>query len=215
MNASKPVKAPYRSPLREAQARTTRRTVIDAASRLFGERGYAATSIDEVAEAAGVSRATVFSAVGNKPVLLKAALDIAIVGDDDPVALPDRPRSRAIRAEPDPRKYLSLYADLLTDMGARVAPISEAARSAAGADPDARQLWKEHEAQRLVGARHVVADLLRKGSLRNGLTKGEAADLVWVLNDPGMYHHLVLSRGWTPALFSKWLATTLQDQLLG
>lgn len=189
--------------------------MIDAATRLFGEQGYAATSIDQVAEAAGVSRATVFNAVGNKPVLLKTALDIAVVGDDDPVALPDRPRSRAIRAEPDPRKYLSLYAELLTDMAARLAPISEAARSAAGADPDARQLWQEHQAQRLIGAKHVVADLVRKGQLRNGLAKGDAADLVWVLNDPGLYHHLALLRGWTPARFSEWLAATLQEQLLG
>ena len=189
--------------------------MIDAASRLFGEQGYAATSIEQVAEAAGVSRATVFNAVGNKPVLLKTALDIAIVGDDDPVALPDRPRSRAIRAEPDPRTYLTLYAELLTDMAARLAPISEAARSAAGADPDARQLWHEHQAQRLIGAKRVVADLARKGRLRDGLAKGDAADLVWVLNDPGLYHHLVFLRGWSPARFSDWLAATLQEQLLG
>ena len=214
MTSKRTVKA-YRSPLRDAQAQTTRRTVIDAATRLFSEQGYAATSIDQVAEAAGVSRATVFNAVGNKPVLLKTALDLAIVGDDEAIPLPDRPRSRTIRAEPDPRKYLRLYAELVTDMAARLAPISEAARSASGADPDARRLWQEHQSQRLIGARHVVADLVRKGKLRNRLAQGDAADLVWVLNDPGLYHHLVLLRGWSPARFSDWLAATLQEQLIG
>jgi len=215
MTKRKRVKVPYRSPLRNAQAQATRRSVIDAAARLFGGQGYVATSIEHIAEAAGVSRATVFNAVGNKAVLLKAALDNAIVGDDDPVALADRPRSRAIRAEPDARKYLALYAELVTDIGAHLAPISEAARSAAGANSDARRLWDEHQAQRRTGAEHVVGDLIRKGRLRKGLTKGDAADIVWVLNDPGLYHHLVLERGWALARYSTWLAETMQQQLLG
>jgi AcrR family transcriptional regulator len=209
------VKEGYRSPLREAHARSTRQAVIDAAARLFAERGYVATSIEEIAAAAGVSRATVFNAVGGKAVLLKTAFDVAIVGDDEPVALPDRPRSRTIRAQPDARKYLALYAELVTDLAGRLAPISEAVRSAAGADPDARRLWNDHQAQRRKGALHVVDDVLRKGELRNGLSKADAADIVWVLNDPSLYHQLVLTCGWQPARFSAWLTATMQHQLLG
>ena len=104
----KTVKRPYRSPLRAAQAETTRTAVISAASRLFADQGYAATSIEEIADAAGVSRATVFTSVGGKGALLKTALDVAIVGDDEPISLPDRPRSKAIRGESDPRRYLGL-----------------------------------------------------------------------------------------------------------
>src|SRR2546426_12500193 len=115
MNTEGDVKRSYQSPLRQAQARTTRKAVIGAAARLFAERGYVATSIDDIAAAAGVSRATVFSSVGGKPVLLKTAFDVAIVGDDEPVSLPDRPRSKAIREEPDQRRYLALYAGLGTD----------------------------------------------------------------------------------------------------
>jgi AcrR family transcriptional regulator len=208
------VKEGYRSPLREAHARSTRQAVIDAAARLFAERGYVATSIEEIAAAAGVSRATVFNAVGGKAILLKTAFDVAIVGDDEPVALPDRPRSRAIRAEPDAGKYLALYADMVTELAGRLAPIAEAVRSAAGADPDARRLWTEHQAQRRKGALHVVDDVLRKGQLRNGLSTADAADIVWALNDPGLYHQLVLTRGWQPARFGTWLAETMQQQLL-
>src|SRR5437879_10486221 len=98
------VKRPYQSTLRGAQAQSTREAVIDASARLFVEKGYAATSIEEIAAAAGVSRATVFTSVGGKAKLLKTALDVAIVGDDAPIALPNRPRSQSIRAEPTHRK---------------------------------------------------------------------------------------------------------------
>jgi len=214
MNRGGGVKRPYRSPLRQAQARTTRAAVIGAASRLFAEHGYVATSIDDIAAAAGVSRATVFSSVGGKPVLLKTAFDVAIVGDDEPVSLPDRPRSRAIREEPDQRRYLALYAALVTEMWVRLGGIYEAVRGAASADAEARGLWETHQAQRRVGAANVVGDLLRKGSLREGLEERAAADIVWVLNDPGLYHQLVDRQGWTPERFEEWLAESMGRLLL-
>ena len=214
MNTEGGVKRPYQSPLRQAQARTTRKAVIGAAARLFAERGYVATSIDEIAAAAGVSRATVFSSVGGKPVLLKAAFDVAIVGDDEPVSLPDRPRSKAIREEPDQRRYLSMYAGLVTEMWVRLGGIYEAVRGAASADPEAGDLWETHQAQRRVGAANVVGDLLGKGSLREGLEEGAAADIVWVLNDPGLYHQLVDRQGWKPERFETWLAESMVRLLL-
>jgi AcrR family transcriptional regulator len=208
------VKRPYQSPLRQAQARTTRAAVIGAAARLFAGHGYVATSIDDIAAAAGVSRATVFSSVGGKPVLLKTAFDVAIVGDDEPVSLPDRPRSKAIREEPDQRRYLALYAALVTEMWVRLGGIYEAVRGAASADPEARELWETHQAQRRAGAANVVGDLLRKGSLREGLEERAAADIVWVLNDPGLYHQLVDRQGWTPERFQEWLAESMDRLLL-
>lgn len=188
--------------------------VLNAAARLFAERGYVATSIEEIAAAAGVSRATVFTAVGGKAVLLKTAFDVAIVGDDEPVSLPGRPRSKAIRQEPDPRRYLALYAGLVTEIGSRLARIYEAVRGAAGGDPDVRAVWETHQAQRRQGAANVVRDVLGKGRLRDGLDKETAADIICVLNDPGLYHQLVLERGWTPDKFQAWLGRTMQRQLL-
>ena len=213
MKLGREVKRAYQSKLRGAHAQSTREAVIGAAGRLFAERGYAATSIEDIAEAAGVSRATVFASVGGKPILLKTALDVAIVGDDEPVPLPERPRSKAIRAEPDPRKYLALYAEMVTEMDGRMAGIHEAVRGAAGVDPDARALWESHLAQHRQGAANVVADLMRKGGLRKGLDPAAAADIVWLLG-PGTYHMLVHRRGWSPKRFQAWLAETFISQLL-
>ena len=213
MKVRKKVKRTYRSGLRGAQAQSTREAVIAAAARLFTERGYAATSIDEIATEAGVSRATVFTSVGGKPKLLKTALDVAIVGDDEPVSLPERPRSKAIRAEPDPRKYLALYAELVTEMDGRLAAIHEAVRGAAGVDSDARALWESHLAQHRQGAANVIGDLMRKGGIRADLDPESAADIVWLLG-PGAYHMLVNRRGWSPERFQAWLTETYISQLL-
>jgi len=67
------VKRPYESRLRAGQARATRLALLEAAGHLFARQGYVATSIEQIADAAGVSRATVFTSVGGKPVLLKGA----------------------------------------------------------------------------------------------------------------------------------------------
>jgi AcrR family transcriptional regulator len=214
MTGETSVKRPYRSPLRAAHAGQTRRAIIDAATRLFVETGYGATSIDAIAEAAGVSRATVFTAVGGKAALLKTAYDVALVGDDDRVALPDRADSRAIRAEPDPRRYLERYAALVTELGGRVAPIYEAIRGAASADSAVRPVWEKIQHERRIGAAHVVADTASKGLLRPGIDEETAADVIWVLIDPGLHHLLVTVRGWSRRRFGTWLAEALVNELL-
>ena len=118
-------------PLRRAKAAVTRLAVIDAASRLFVSDGYAGTSIQAIADEAGVSRATVFNSVGGKAALLKACYDIATVGDDEPIPLPQRADATAARLEPDPRRSINLYAAMIANIGERLAPIYEVFRAAA------------------------------------------------------------------------------------
>jgi AcrR family transcriptional regulator len=209
-----PVKRAYRSTLREANADATRLAIVQAAARLFIEQGYVATSIDAIAEAAGVSRATVFTSVGGKPVLLKKAYDIALVGDDAQVPLAERERSKAIRAEPDVQRYLELYATFVTEINGRLAAIYEAVRGAASADPDVRAVFEKIQGERRIGAAHVIGDVLAKGRLRDGLDPEVAADLMWVLNDAGLYFLLVHRRAWPVDRFARWLSATMRDQLL-
>jgi AcrR family transcriptional regulator len=216
MNQSADVKRSYASPLRRAQAAATRRAIIDAASALFIERGYVATSMEAIADAAGVSRATVFSSVGGKKTLLKTAYDVALVGDDEPIPFPLRPASLAVRAQSDPRRYLVGYAGLIVEVAGRLAPIYEAVRGAASADPEVRDVFEAIGTERRIGAGNVVRDLLAKGAtLRDGLDEEAAADVLWVLNDAGLYHLLVHRRGWTPERFATWVADAMQRELLG
>ena len=130
----------YASQVRDEQARRTRRAIVAAAHDLFLAQGYAATTIDGIAEAAHVSRRTVFNSVGGKMALLKLAFDWAIVGDDEPVALPDRPAVKAILAESDPRKALVLWVQTMTEVGARTKPLGEVLTAAADIEPAAAEL---------------------------------------------------------------------------
>lgn len=114
-----PVKRDYRSALRAAQADDTRRAIVNAAAELFTADGYGATTIDAIAGASGVSRKTVFSAVGGKVALLKTALDWAVAGDDRPVALSDRPAFQDLFALEDPRRLLRDWVRLQVQIAER------------------------------------------------------------------------------------------------
>ena len=201
-------------PLRRAKAAATRLAVIDAASRVFVRDGYAGASVQDIADAAGVSRATVFNAVGGKAALLKAAYDVATVGDDEPIPLPQRPEAIAARLEPDPRRSIAIYAGMIAGIGERLARIYEVFRAAAASDPEIAAYWKEIQAERLKGARGFVGLLRPKGPLREGLDEDLAGDVVWALIDASLYHRLAVERGWTTVQFQEWLRATLESQLL-
>src|SRR3954452_10466132 len=61
----KPKRA-YNAALRQEQARSTRRRILDAARRLFVTRGYGAVTMDEIAREAGVAYQTVYAVFGTK-----------------------------------------------------------------------------------------------------------------------------------------------------
>ena len=204
----------YTSEIRDEQARRTRRTIVTAAHDLFLAQGYAATTIDAVAQAAHVSRRTVFNSVGGKATLLKLALDWALVGDDEPVPMADRPAVKAIQAEPDPRKALALWVQMVTEVAARVTPIAEVITAAADADPDAARLIADGDRDRMFGATAFVGYLASLNGLAPGLTQQHAADMCWAIMDGHLYRCLVIQRGWSATDYTQWLATGLAATLL-
>jgi len=204
----------YASQVRDEQARRTRRAIVTAAHDLFLAQGYAATTIDGIAEAAHVSRRTVFNSVGGKVALLKLALDWAIVGDDEPIPLIDRPAIKAILAEPDPRKALLLWVQSVTDTAARTAPLGEVLIAAADIDPAAAQLLAEASRNRMLGATLFIRYLASRDGLAVGITEQHAAELCWALTDGHLYQLLVAQRSWSTADFSRWLSDSLTTALL-
>lgn len=211
---SEHVKRDYRSGLRTAQAEQTRRSIVSAAARLFVDDGYGATTIDAVAESAGVSRKTVFTAVGGKVDLLKTALDWAVAGDDQPVTVADRPEVRELLAMDDPVALLTAWARVMVAIDVRVAGLFRVLEIAADGDVAAHLLLDEYRRQRLVGARAVVKRLGGLQALTEGMSRVEAADVGWLATDPVLYDRLVRIRGWSVGRFELWLARTLTDQLL-
>ncbi|MDT7573658.1 MAG: hypothetical protein QOE05_3832 [Actinomycetota bacterium] len=209
-----PVKKPYASTLRATQAAATRRAIVDAAAALFIEHGYGATSVDAIAEAAGVSRKTVFTSVGGKLETLKLALDWAIAGDDAPIPVLERPHVQAALREPDARRILRDFATNIVDVMGRTAALLRVLESAAGIDADLRGLSDDVRDQRQQGMSFLAAVLDQRGALRADLTVDEAADVLWLLNDSAPYHRLVVERGWSIERYESWLADTLVALLL-
>jgi AcrR family transcriptional regulator len=213
METGDEAKRPYRSGLRRSQTASTRRLIVAAAAQLFAELGYVRTTIDEIAAAAGVGRATVFTAAGGKPELLRQAYDTALRGAGSPT--PAGARSSQAAGSASRGALLEEYARQVTAAAARTARVYVAIRDAASADADVRALREEIDAERQREARATVDALIRIAPPGAGWDAGQAADVVWALTDPGLYVALVHARGWRPEDVAAWLASTLQEQLLG
>ena len=120
------------------------------------------STVDAIAEAASVSRKTVFTSVGGKLEALKLARDWAIVGDDEPVPVMERPEVQRARKEPDARVILHSYAGMVRRTGARVAALNLVIEAAEGLDAGARALAEEGRRQRLTGMRDLAGELARR-----------------------------------------------------
>jgi AcrR family transcriptional regulator len=205
----------YRSPLRQEQAAASRAAVLAAARELFVEQGYGATTIEQVAARAGVSKPTVFTAVGNKQRLFIAVRDVAMAGDDDPTPVAERPSVGKIRQATGIRDAVREAAAHIAALQARYAPVDDVLRGAAAAgEPGLRELWRSAEDQRLTGAGFLVDALLAAGSLRAGLDRARAVDVLSFFMTPDVHQQLVTRRGWSAAEYGDWLDRTLATQLL-
>ena len=181
---------------------------------LFVEHGFVATTIQAIADRAGVSPETVYATFGNKRSLLASVIDVSIVGDDAPVPLLERGWVQEIRDEPDARRRLQILARNGRLILERVTPIYEVLRGAAAADPQIAPLWELHKAQRFAGQRELARIVGARGSLRRGLSVDVAADTLFTIGSQETYRLLTADRGWAPDRFERWYADTLAMLLL-
>ena len=198
----------------QARTRLARRAVVAAARALFLERGYAATTINAISKLSDVPPATVYRLFASKLGILKALLDTSIGGDDQPVAVPDRPGVASIFGGTDPARLLAEAAGITTAINQRSNDVYRVLRSAAGSDVAAAELLAEIHQQRDRGQGQIARTLARSGSLRGGLQVSDAADLIHALMSPEMYQLLVIDRHWTPDRYRHWIAATLTQQLI-
>lgn len=201
-------------PASQARTRRTRAAVAEAARALFLERGYAGTTIEAISDRSDTPQATVYRLFSSKLGILKAVLDVSIVGDDDAVAMADRPQVRALLSDRDPNNKLAGFAALLREVLARTAPVHRILVDAARSDEDAAALLAEIARQRQRGQLRIARSLARSGALRSGLRERDAADLIHALASPEVYGLLVFDRGWSGERYEKWLTAILVDQLL-
>jgi AcrR family transcriptional regulator len=199
---------------RQARTRRTRSAVIEAARVLFLERGYAATTVEAISDRSDTPQATVYRLFASKLGILKAVLDVSVGGDDQAIAMVERPQVRALLSDRDPRNQLEGFAALLGELLGRTAPVHRILADAARSDQDAAALLAELARQRQDGQHGIARSLARARALRPGLRERDAADIIHALASPEVYGLLVFDRHWSGERYEKWLAAILVDQLL-
>lgn len=206
----------YDSQLRKARAADTRVRIVEAAQRLFVERGYAGTTIPAIASAAGVAVETVYRAASGKAGLLGDAVRAAIAGGAARAVVPvsERPAVRRVIDEPDPVQQLRLYAATQPGIWARVGPLLKVLDAAATSEPSLIQLRDQITAERRQGLRRLGRSLDRRGALRSGLTAQRAGDILYTVCGQANYDALVAHCGWTDSDYQDWLVETLIAALL-
>jgi AcrR family transcriptional regulator len=198
-------KRAYDSSSRRRAAQATRQSILDAARRLFLEKGYAATTMPAIAGAAGIALDTVYATVGKKPSLFRLLIEMAISGGEKAVPAEERDYVRAIRAETDAVRKLRLYAAALRRIQPRLAPLIRVLQGAAPHDPELDALWQGISRRRAANMRLLAKDLAATGRLQSDLSVAKAADIIWSMNSPEFYLLLVEQCGWSPKEFERWL----------
>lgn len=209
-----PAPRAYDTQRRREAATRTRVAILQAALRLFTERGYAATTMADIADAAGVALDTIYASVGRKPTLFRVLIETAISGTDQPVPAEQREYVNAVRSEPDAGRKLELYANAMRAIHERLAPLLRVLHVAAPVDPELAAMWNEITARRARNMRLFAADLASTNALREGLSIDEAADVIWATNSSELYVLLVQERGWDPDRYAPWLADAWRRLLL-
>ncbi|MCO5994448.1 TetR/AcrR family transcriptional regulator [Actinoallomurus rhizosphaericola] len=187
--------------------------MLEAARELFVQRGYGATTLQEIADRAGVSVQTIYFTFGNKRVLLKELVDGSIAGDEEAIATMDRPWFREAVAAETADAQLLLHVQGTREILERVAPIIEMLRAAATADPEIAELWGQDTDPRFTVHAAAARSLSAKPGIRDGVTAEHTADVLYGLLSPELYLLLVRDRGWSPERWERWSYDTLRSQL--
>jgi AcrR family transcriptional regulator len=210
---SKP-KRRYDSTKRQAQARETRRQIVAAARHLFVEYGYTGATIEAIAQAAGVAPETIFATFGSKRAILAELINVSVGGDDRPLPLLQRSGPQAVLQETDPARQVQLFAEDISTILERVAPVFEIMRAAAKTEPDIADLLKNLLAERLRNLTVVAQRLAAHAALRAELTVEQAAEIIWTITSPEVFNLLTIDRKWSRERYVQWLSETLIRLLL-
>jgi AcrR family transcriptional regulator len=205
----------YVSATRTERARQTRKRVIETATRLFVQHGYASTTMRAIAAAADVSVPMVELLFATKAQLLRVVIDVAIAGDDEPLPVLSRPWVDDAQSANNVADFLTIVAEVLCDAQVRSAGVMLAAYEAAASDADIHVLIADRESQRERTAAWIIDGVLARASLRPGLDRIIAVDTVWMLMDPVVFSRLTRQRGWSPDRYASWFVDSAVQLLVG
>lgn len=192
----------YRSPLRAKRADETRTALLDAATDRFTTKGWAGTGMREVARQAGVAVETLYSHFSSKRKLFDAVVDRAVVADDKPVPVAQRPEFLAMGKGTRADRIVAA-ATITVAIHERTGPFARLVREAAATDGEIAEVLR--------GTRQRQQDDIRAGLqlVLDRAPTGDELDAVWPIVSPELYLLLVQDSGWPLAQYERWLAETL------
>lgn len=201
----------YDNSRRRADAEARQRSIIEAATALFVEQGFGATSIDQIAVAADVSAQTIYKTYGSKAAVLFRAIEFAVAGDFDEIPMTERVLAEI--AVYQGRPQFAAAAHFVRAMHDRVAALMRVMEQAASADPSLAELRTGLLHQIRAALATWVAQLDSK-TLRPGLSKEEATDVLFTVQSPYLYSMFTVDLGWSADRYEEWLAHALPRLLL-
>lgn len=196
-----------KSTRRQKQAAATRQEIVLAARKLFGERGYSATSMADIAAEAETSVQTIYDSVGSKGAVVMAIVDLLDEEVDIPAILEE------MRATRDPRHLIALEVRLQRQFQERCGDVLQAMLTSAEYEPDVAAAVNEGWSRHYGGARWIVEQLDAWGALRDELPVDRAAASLAVISWLSCARY-VDRCGWTYDQFETWLTEDLCRLLL-
>jgi AcrR family transcriptional regulator len=214
MAKSTKAKRTYNSTRRLAQARQTRRAILEAARTLFYQKGYGNATIEAIAQEAEVATETIYAIFGNKQTILKDLVGITLVGDDEPVPLLERPDIRAATKATDQREVIHQFAAGMYQIMSRMSPIFSLLRTTAKTDPEIAAIQTKLLAERLAGMSFFIEQVRRITQLRQPLFTDQLKTTVWAISSAEVFDLLTRDQGWSQELYVSWLDDALTRLLL-
>jgi AcrR family transcriptional regulator len=197
----------YRSSLREERALETRLRIRKSARKLFAAKGLAETTINEIAEGAGVAPQTVYSVFGTKGGIVAAILE------DLQEAAGESTRIAEIVSEEDSQRQMRLFVSWIRTFFEQGAPVIRMVLTAQN-DPDVAAVADRGDQGRRDGTTRLAGMWATKGDLRDGIEHEDAAQRLWLLTSAEQYILATDKLGWSPDQYEQWLGDLLERELL-
>ena len=215
MTKPKSPKREYDSTRRQAQANETRRHILEAARKLFMERGYTGATTEAIAAEAGVAAQTIYAIFKNKKKILVSLMNVSpTTGVEDHTPMVERSTVQAVSKEPDQHRQLQMFAQVVASNLDQVAVVSEIMTDAAKVEPDFDRILQKLNKQRLEHMTFAVQQIASNGPFREKVDEAYATDTVWTLTSLDVFLLLTRDRGWSKEKYAQWLADMLIEVLL-
>lgn len=193
---------------RALQARQTRRDILHAARHLFAERGYAGTTVRDIAGAAGVSAQTVYDSVGAKQALVAQLNDLV----DEEADI--RGIAQAAFGSGDAAEICGAPARITRSILENCGDIARALVTGAASEPEIAVVLAEGRRRHLSGAGRMVGALVEQGALSASIDADAATETMAALSDIGFGMMLRDAYGWSLEQIEEWIAATTRQALL-